>query len=131
MRGGGGGPEGGCCDAARVGGGEPLLDGGLMRGPINKNFVWGVGGGAPATPDHLNFIATHLPKGSVWKTTPISQATWPLTAMALGMGGNVRVGLEDNFYLPGGEMVSSKGELVACAARMAKDAGRPVATVDE
>jgi uncharacterized protein (DUF849 family) len=67
----------------------------------------------------------------VWKTTPISQATWPLTAMALGMGGNVRVGLEDNFYLPGGEMVKSNGELVAQAAQMARSAGRPLATVEE
>ena len=56
----------------------------------------------------------------MWKTTPISQATWPLTAMALGMGGNVRVGLEDNFYLPSGEMVKSNGELVAHAVAMAQ-----------
>jgi uncharacterized protein (DUF849 family) len=124
-------PECECFDTAHVASLEPLLDMGLMTGPIDINIVLGVLGGAPATPDHLNFIATHLPKGSVWKTTPISTATWPLTAMALGMGGNVRVGLEDNFYLPSGEMVKSNGELVACAARMAKDAGRPLATVDE
>ena len=96
--------------------------------PIDVNIVLGVMGGAPATPDHLHFIATHLPKGAVWKTTPISQATWPLTAMALGMGGNVRVGLEDNFYLPSGEMVKSNGELVAqrgAAWRESPDAARP------
>jgi 3-keto-5-aminohexanoate cleavage enzyme len=120
-----------CFDTSHVASLEPLIDMGLMTGPIDINIVLGVMGGAPATPDHLNFIATHLPKGSVWKTTPISQATWPLTAMALGMGGNVRVGLEDNFYLPNGEMVKSNGDLVGCAARMAKDAGRPIATVDE
>ncbi len=67
----------------------------------------------------------------MWKTTPITQATWPLTAMALGMGGNVRVGLEDNFYLPTGEMVKSNGELVAQAASMARAAGRTPATVEE
>jgi uncharacterized protein (DUF849 family) len=104
---------------------------GLLKGPIDINIVLGVLGGSPATPDHLNFIATHLPKGAVWKTTPISQATWPLTAMALGMGGNVRVGLEDNFYLPSGEMVKSNGELVATAVAMARSAGRSPATVDE
>jgi uncharacterized protein (DUF849 family) len=110
---------------------EPLIDMGLMKGPIDINIVLGVMGGAPATPDHLNFIATHLPKGAVWKTTPISQATWPLTSMALGMGGNVRVGLEDNFYLPSGEMVKSNGELVAQAVSMARAAGRTPATVEE
>jgi uncharacterized protein (DUF849 family) len=51
--------------------------------------------------------------------------------MALGMGGNVRVGLEDNFYLPNGEMVKSNGELVGHAALMARAAGRTPATVDE
>jgi uncharacterized protein (DUF849 family) len=124
-------PECECFDTGHVGSLEPLLDMGLFQGPIDINIVLGVMGGAPATPDHLNFIATHLPKGSVWKTTPISQATWPLTAMALGMGGNVRVGLEDNFYLPTGDMVKSNGELVATAVAMARSAGRTPATVEE
>jgi uncharacterized protein (DUF849 family) len=57
--------------------------------------------------------------------------TWPLTGAALALGGNVRVGLEDNFYLPGGEMVKSNGELVAQAVKMARDVGREPATVDE
>jgi uncharacterized protein (DUF849 family) len=124
-------PECECFDTGHVESLQPLLDMGLMQGPIDINIVLGVLGGAPATPDHLNFLATHLPKGSVWKTTPISHATWPLTAMALGMGGNVRVGLEDNFYLPNGEMVKSNGELVAQAVSMAKSAGRTIATVEE
>ena len=124
-------PECECFDTSHVASLEPLVDMGLMQGPIDINIVLGVMGGAPATPDHLSFIATHLPKGAVWKTTPISQATWPLTSMALGMGGNVRVGLEDNFYLPSGEMVKSNGELVAHAVSMARAAGRTPATVEE
>jgi len=124
-------PECECFDTSHVESLMPLLDMGLLKPPIDINIVLGVLGGAPATPDHLNFIATHLPKGAVWKTTPISHATWPLTAMALGMGGNVRVGLEDNFYLPSGQMVKSNGELVGHAARMAVDAGRTIATVEE
>jgi 3-keto-5-aminohexanoate cleavage enzyme len=124
-------PECECFDTSHVASLEPLLDMGLLTGPIDINIVLGVMGGAPATADHLQFIATHLPKGSVWKTTPISTATWPLTSMALGMGGNVRVGLEDNFYLPTGEMVKSNGELVAQAASMARAAGRSITTVEE
>jgi uncharacterized protein (DUF849 family) len=61
----------------------------------------------------------------------ISRAQWGLLAAALSLGGNVRVGLEDNFYLPGGEMARSNGELVARAARMALDTGRRLATVSE
>ncbi len=124
-------PECECFDSGHVASLDLLVDMGLMTTPIDVNLVLGVNGGMPATPDHLSFMANHLPKGAVWKTTPISQATWPLTAMALGMGGNVRVGLEDNFYLPSGQMVSSNGELVGHAAKMAVDAGRAIATVDE
>jgi uncharacterized protein (DUF849 family) len=124
-------PECECFDTGHVESLMPLLDMGLLKPPIDINIVLGVMGGAPSTPDHLAFIANHLPKGSVWKTTPISHATWPLSAMALGMGGNVRVGLEDNFYLPSGEMVKSNGDLVSHAAKMAKDAGREIATVEE
>jgi uncharacterized protein (DUF849 family) len=120
-----------CFDSGHIASLEPLIDMGLMTGAIDINLVLGVLGGAPATADHLAFLAKHLPKGAVWKTTPISQATWPLTSMALGMGGHVRVGLEDNFYLPTGEMVKSNGELVAQAALMARAAGRSLATVDE
>ena len=50
---------------------------------------------------------------------------------ALVLGGNVRVGLEDNLYLPGGQMAKSNGDLVEVAARMVRDVGRKVATVDE
>jgi uncharacterized protein (DUF849 family) len=124
-------PECECFDSGHIASLEPLVDMGLLNGVVDINLVLGVMGGAPATADHLNFLATHLPPRAVWKTTPISQATWPLTAMALGMGGNVRVGLEDNFYLPSGEMVKSNGELVAHAAAMARATGRAPATVEE
>ena len=61
----------------------------------------------------------------------ISRRQWTLAAAALALGGNVRVGLEDNFYLPDGEMARSNGDLVAKARSMAEDAGRRVATVAE
>ena len=54
-----------------------------------------------------------------------------LGAAALTLGGNVRVGLEDNFYLPNGEMARSNGELIAKARQMAEDVGRRPATVAE
>jgi uncharacterized protein (DUF849 family) len=61
----------------------------------------------------------------------VSRAQWTLVAAALALGGSIRVGLEDNFYLPDGEMARSNGELVERAARMTRDAGRRVATVDQ
>ena len=110
---------------------EPLIDMGLLTPPYDVNLVMGVLGGMPATADMLSFMVKHLPPGAVWKTTPVSHMTWKLSALALGMGGNVRVGLEDNFYLPDGRMVSSNGELVAHAAAMARAVGRAPATVEE
>ena len=61
----------------------------------------------------------------------ISRAQWTLVAAALALGGSVRVGLEDNFYLPDGTMARSNGDLIAKARQMTEDAGRRPATVDE
>ena len=66
-----------------------------------------------------------------WGVIGISREQWTLVAAALSLGGNVRVGLEDNFYLPDGEMARSNGDLVAKARQMAENAGRRVATVAE
>jgi uncharacterized protein (DUF849 family) len=61
----------------------------------------------------------------------ISRDQWMLGAASLTLGGNFRVGLEDNFYLPDGEMARSNGDLVAKARAMTEDIGRRVATVAE
>jgi uncharacterized protein (DUF849 family) len=118
-------------DTGHVASLEPLIDMGLLKPPFDVNLVMGVMGGMPATADMLAYMVAHLPPGAVWKTTPISHMTWKMTALALGMGGNVRVGLEDNFYLPDGKMVQSNGDLVAQAVKMARDVGREPATVAE
>ncbi|HJZ85239.1 MAG TPA: 3-keto-5-aminohexanoate cleavage protein [Polyangia bacterium] len=110
---------------------EPLIDMGLLKPPCDVNLVMGVLGGMRATPETLSFIVSQLRPGTLWKTTPISHMTWPLTAAALALGGNVRVGLEDNFYLPDRRMVKSNGELVAQATAMARAIGREPASVDE
>jgi uncharacterized protein (DUF849 family) len=61
----------------------------------------------------------------------IGRAQWMLVAAALTLGGSIRVGLEDNFYLPDGRMARSNGELIAKARQMTEDAGRRPATVEE
>ena len=67
----------------------------------------------------------------MWQVIGIGLNQWALVAAALAMGGNVRVGLEDNFYLEEGKMAESNGELVAKAAHLATEVGRPVASVAE
>ena len=78
-------------------------------------------------------MAEQVPEGVAheWGVIGISRDQWSLVAAALTLGGNVRVGLEDNFYLPDGAMARSNGELVARARRMAEDVGRRAATVAE
>ena len=61
----------------------------------------------------------------------ISRRQWELISAATAFGGNVRVGLEDNFYLSNGVMASSNGELVAQAAAIVEAAGRKIATPGE
>ena len=72
-----------------------------------------------------------LPDGAHWQVIGISLNQWPLVAAAITMGGNVRVGLEDNFYIEENRMAKSNGELVEKAARICRDLGREVASAVE
>ena len=91
----------------------------------------GVLGGIPASTRHLVDQVDTLPPESHWQVIGISLAQWPLVAAAITMGGNVRVGLEDNFYVEEGHMAKSNGELVAKAVRMCRELGRDVASPAE
>ncbi len=124
-------PELECFDTGHVHSVEPLVDMGLLKGNLDFSLIMGVVGGIKATARHLAFQAENLPPGSTWKVVGISRDQWMLCAAALSLGGNVRVGLEDNFYLPNGEMAKSNGELVDKVAQMARDTGRTIATPDE
>jgi uncharacterized protein (DUF849 family) len=124
-------PELECFDTGHIGNIRPLLKKGELSHPIQFSLIMGVLGGIPATVENLAHQVRQLPEDATWQVIGISRDQWPLVAAALSMGGNVRVGLEDNFYLPDGEMAESNADLVAHAARMARDAGREPATPDE
>ena len=91
----------------------------------------GVMGGIPPTVDGLMLQARQIPADSTWEVIGIGRDQWRLVGTALVLGGNIRVGLEDNFYLPDGSMAKSNGDLVAKAAAMCRDIGREPATVEE
>jgi uncharacterized protein (DUF849 family) len=124
-------PEHECFDLGHVGSLEPLVHKGVLKPPLHVSCVMGVLGGVPPTARNLAAMVDNIPAGSHWGLIGISRQQWTLVAAALALGGSVRVGLEDNFYLPDGEMARSNGDLVARARRMAEDAGRRVATVEE
>jgi uncharacterized protein (DUF849 family) len=126
-------PELECFDVGHTNSVWPLLDQGLLREPLQFSFVMGVLGGIRATAENLALQAREAPRGSTWEAIGISHEQWRMVGAALALGGNVRVGLEDNFYLDseGKQMARSNGELVAKAVRMARDVGREPASVDD
>jgi uncharacterized protein (DUF849 family) len=104
---------------------------GLLQPPIQVSLILGVVGGIPGTVENLVHAVGQLPPGSDWEVIGLSLDQWRLLAAAAAIGGNVRVGLEDNFYLSPGQMARSNGDLVEKAVRMVRDQGRTVATVHE
>jgi 3-keto-5-aminohexanoate cleavage enzyme len=125
-------PEHECFDLGHVASLEPLVDMGLLDAPLHADFVMGVVGGVPATALNLAAMANNMPDGNHhWGVIGIGREQWTMVAAALTLGGSIRVGLEDNFYLPNGEMARSNGELIAKARQMTEDAGRRPATVEE
>ncbi len=142
-------PEHECFDAGHVANLDPLIDMGLIDEPHQISLVMGVTGGIRPTTRNIPFMAEQIPggpdgsrlnnagtspsaqSGANWQVIGVSRAQWKLLATSLTLGGNVRAGLEDNLYLPDGEMARSNGDLIAKARRMAEDVGRRAATVAE
>ncbi len=104
---------------------------GVVREPLHVDFVMGVLGGIPATARNVAAMADNVPSGSHWGVIGISRPQWLVVGAALTLGGSIRVGLEDNFYLPDGSMARSNGDLVAKARHMTEDCGRVPATVTQ
>jgi uncharacterized protein (DUF849 family) len=124
-------PELECFDTGHIANTAPLIDMGVLKPPYQFSLIMGVLGGIPGTTRHLINQVDTLPEGSHWQVIGIGLGQWELVAPAITLGGNVRVGLEDNFYLEEGRMAKSNGELVDKAARLARDLGRSVATIEE
>jgi 3-keto-5-aminohexanoate cleavage enzyme len=124
-------PEHECFDIGHVGSLEPLMDMGILKAPLHVDCIMGVVGGIPATARNLAAMVDNIPAGSHWGVIGISRDQWMLIATALTLGGSIRAGVEDNLYLPNGEMARSNGDLIAQARRMTEDVGRRPATVAE
>lgn len=124
-------PELECFDAGHTNSVWPLYDMGKLKKPTQYSFIMGVLGGLPTSIEALQLQKQTIPPGSTWEVIGIGREQWRFVASALVLGGNIRVGLEDNFYLPSGTMASSNGELVEHAARLVELTGRQVASIDE
>jgi 3-keto-5-aminohexanoate cleavage enzyme len=102
---------------------------GLLGRPIHVSFVMGVESGMPADPRWLPLLVEQLPEGAHWQTIAIGrQEVWALHERAVELGGHVRTGLEDTFYLPDGSRASSNGALVEALVELVRRGGREPAT---
>jgi len=101
---------------------------GLITDPMHFDFVMGVPGAISADPAHLVRMVRCLPAGSTWSVAGIGRHQLILGTIALAMGGNVRVGFEDNIYYRKGRLAKANAELVARIVRIAQELDRPVAT---
>jgi uncharacterized protein (DUF849 family) len=107
-----------------------LLAEGLIDGVPLYQFVLGVKWGAPATPETMLYMRSLLPPQAVWTAFGISRLPMPMAAQAVLLGGNVRVGLEDNLYLERG-VFATNAQLVERAVTIIESLGCAVATPDE
>jgi uncharacterized protein (DUF849 family) len=102
---------------------------GLLSGPIHVSLVMGVASGMPCNPEWLPLIVAELPAGSHFQTIGIGQReVWPLHRRAAELGGHLRSGVEDTFYLPDGTKTDSNGKLIEALVQIAREVGRPIAT---
>ena len=107
-----------------------LQNKGLIEPPLHFDFVLGAPGSMAGTVKNLVFLSESIPAGCTWTVAGIGKAEIPLAAAAIAMGGHVRVGLEDNLYLPDGSPASNP-TLVEKAVVIAKEIGREIAGPDE
>ncbi len=102
---------------------------GFIKKPMHFDFVLGVQMAASAR--DLVFMANSIPEGSTWTVAGVGRHEFPMAALAIVMGGHVRVGFEDNVYISKGVLAKSNGELVEKVVRLAKELGREIATPQE
>lgn len=107
-----------------------LQNKGFIEQPLHFDFVLGAPGAMAGTVKNLVFLSESIPAGSTWMVAGIGKAEIPLATAAIAIGGHVRVGLEDNLYLPDGSLASNP-KLVEKVVAMAKEIGRDIANPDE
>jgi len=108
-----------------------LVKEGLVTGPLHVQFVLGVRGGMQPTEARVRLLRDELPEGTHWGVAGIGRHQLPMARLALSMGGNIRVGLEDNVFLSKGVRAQGSWELCDAARSQAAESGRPLATPDE
>lgn len=125
-------PEFECFDVGIVRSVAMYQKAGMFEGVPELNFVMGVASGMPCDGDLLALLPRYAPPDAVWQTTLIGRKEiWPVHQKTAELGGMLRTGLEDSFYLPSGERAPGNGAMIQALAACAERAGRSVASPDE
>ncbi len=127
-------PEFECFDTGIVRSVRMFKANAMFDGEPHVSFVMGVDSGMPANPDLIAILKDELPVNSHWQviaTGPGREKIWNLHRRCLELGGDVRTGLEDTFYLPTGERASDNGRLVEALVNIAREVGREPASPAE
>ncbi len=118
-------------DAGMIANAKYYLKKGILKAPLHFQFVLGAAGGMEATIENLVFLKNQLPEGSTWGALGIGKGHLPIMYAALGMGGHLRVGMEDNIIYSKGVLAKSNVEFVERTKRIVKEMNKEIATPSE
>jgi uncharacterized protein (DUF849 family) len=125
-------PECECFDTGIVRSIDMFVARGLLKKRPYVSLVMGVASGMPAKAGWLPLLVEELPEGAHWQSIVIGrQEVWDVHRATAELGGHLRVGVEDTFYLPDGSRTPGNGALVEALAKIAREAGREIASPDE
>lgn len=125
-------PECECFDTGIVRSIKLFAEVGLLTAPLHVSLVMGVASGMPAKAHWLPLLLEELPAQAHWQAIVIGRdEVWPVHRKTAELGGHLRTGLEDTFYLPDGGTAKSNGPLIEALARVAREAGRDIASPAE
>ncbi len=104
----------------------------MFEGPAHISCVMGVASGMPAKPELLPLLVEEMPENSHWQVIAVGRnEIWDLHRKCVELGGNVRTGLEDTFYLPNGEKAKNNGQLIEGLVKIVHEGGREIASPAE
>lgn len=104
---------------------------GIIKAPLHFQFVLGAAGGMAATVENLVFLKNLIPENSTWSALGIGKGHLPILYTTLALGGNVRVGMEDNIFYSKGVLAKSNVDFVERTKRIVAEIGKEIATPDE
>ena len=104
---------------------------GILQAPAHFQLCLGAPGGMEATTENLLYLVNHLPEDCTWSTFGIGRGANEITLAALALGGNIRVGLEDNVYYNKGVLAEGSEQFIGRIKRVAAEFGKELATPDE